>query len=487
MPPHEPSLQSTRSVRSCGGFQAPVDPHNTAARQSLRVGSNSLVLALLSPFLVLSQANVQKTLLAVVVLDIPLQIGTHLFYREQDAALGALGGLGISITTIALTGLYLSWFVTAIRSEKHTGRRKLHFNAALTLYLAIAAISALFAEDVALSSFEFILFCETYLVYLYIANRVRMREQILFVVRLLLVGCVLEGALMLAARFVDMQAIMGTLSLKFQIDSDAAREGILRVGGTVGSPNTAAGYLAMVMVLAVSVIFAHFRGLKWLAIGAVALGGAALVYTYSRGGWLAFATGTIALCLIAMRGRRRSIAAPVLTIVVLTLLSLPFYSVICERLFGNDNGSAESRVPLMKLALRITEEHPVIGVGPNNFTVVMDRYLTAEFRHAFLYVVHNKFLLVLSETGLAGLMAYLAFLIGAMRRGWRTWKAQDRTLSPLALGLTTAIGGHMVQMSVELFRGRPVQQLLWVCAALLVAMHRICNSTANETALSNIT
>src|ERR1051325_5014106 len=67
---------------------------------SLRsLGANSLVVAILSPFLALASESVQRVLLAIVVLDIPFQFGTHFFYREDDAALGALGGLSISATT----------------------------------------------------------------------------------------------------------------------------------------------------------------------------------------------------------------------------------------------------------------------------------------------------------------------------------------------------------------------------------------------------
>jgi O-antigen ligase len=134
----------------------------------------------------------------------------------------------------------------------------------------------------------------------------------------------------------------------------------------------------------------------------------------------------------------------------------------------------------MKLAFRIIEDNPVLGVGANNFTVVMDRYLTPEFRHSFLFAVHNKYLLVLSETGIIGLLAFLAFLLDALRKGWQCWALQDRLLSPLALGFAAGIAGHMVHMSVDVFRGRPTQQLLWLVAALLTAMHRMCAASPDS-------
>src|ERR1700730_6131212 len=255
-----------------------------------RIGTAPMVVAVLSPFVALTTGYVQKFLLAVVVLDIPLQIGTHFYYREDDAALGALGGLGISVTTIALSGLYLSWCIRALAQRGNEGGPALHFSVGLTSYLAIAALSTLRAQNVILSLFELFLFFESYLVSVYVANTIRTRQEILFVVKFLLIGCLLESSLMVAARFMDMQAILGTVSLKFQIDPDAARAGLLRVGGTVGSPNTAAAYLGMVLVAAASVLFASVqRGLKWLAAGVLGLGGVALIYTYSRGGWVAFA------------------------------------------------------------------------------------------------------------------------------------------------------------------------------------------------------
>ena len=191
-------------------------------------------------------------------------------------------------------------------------------------------------------------------------------------------------------------------------------------------------------------------------------------------GLVALALAVTVICLLVWSRRGFSLKTPIAVLLILGMLYLPFQSVISARLLGDDKGSAESRIPLMKLAFRIIEDNPVLGVGANNFTVVMDRYLTPEFRHSFLFAVHNKYLLVLSETGIIGLLAFLAFLLDALRKGWQCWALQDRLLSPLALGFAAGIAGHMVHMSVDVFRGRPTQQLLWLAAALLTAMHRMC-------------
>src|SRR2546430_10049747 len=73
-----------------------------SVRCGLEATLSALVLGLLGPFAALRARSVQKLLLGIVVLDVPLQLGTHFFYREADASSGALGGLSISVTTIAL-------------------------------------------------------------------------------------------------------------------------------------------------------------------------------------------------------------------------------------------------------------------------------------------------------------------------------------------------------------------------------------------------
>jgi len=438
------------------------------------LSANALVVAVLSPFIALTAGYVPRILLAIVILDIPFQFGTHLFYREVDAARGALGGLSISATTIALAGLYVSWFIRSQANRSSHARPSFHVNLPLLLYLAVTAISVAVAQDVGLSLFEVYLLLEACLVYFYVANNVRTRQDVLFVVSLLLIACLLESIAMILIKFNGMPATLWGAPTHVHIETDA-KEGFMRVGGTVGSSNFAAAYLSISLASAASLLFTNLRRAhKWLAVAVLGLGGVALIFTFSRGGWMALALAVTVICLLVWSRRGFSLKTPTAVLLILGMLYLPFQSVISARLLGDDKGSAESRIPLMKLAFRIIEDNPVLGVGVNNFTVVMDRYLTPEFRHSFLFAVHNKYLLVFSETGIIGLLAFLAFLLDALRKGWQCWAFQDRLLSPLALGIAAGIAGHMVHMNVDVFRGRPTQQLVWLVAALLTAMHRMC-------------
>lgn len=438
------------------------------------LAANSLAMSIVSPFLALANETVPKILLAVVILDTPLEIGTHFFYREQDAAMGAYGGLSISATTLALFGLYLSWFFRRLAAKRTDLQPAVQFNAALLLYVAITALSVVVASDVSLSLFEVYLVVEAYLVYLYVANNVRTERDVLFVVSLLMASCLLESAIMIAmSRTVTAATAAPNLPIHLHVDP-ITRGDVMRVGGTVGSSNFAAAYLTMSIATAAGVLFASLaRAYKWLAAAVLGVGPVALVFTLSRGGWIALTVSITLLCALVWRRRGLSLKAPLIAILALTLLYLPFHSLIAARFFGDDKGSAESRIPLMHLAFRIIEDNPVLGVGANNFTVAMGPYLTSEFRKEFLFAVHNKYLLVFSETGIGGFAAYVAFLIGTLRKGWKCWQFGNDFLSPVALGIAVGIAGHMCHMTVDVFRGRPTQQLLFLLAALISAVYRI--------------
>jgi putative inorganic carbon (HCO3(-)) transporter len=443
-----------------------------ASRRPREILADSLVVAILSPFLALTVGWVPRVLLAVVVLDIPLQLGTHLYYREEDAALGALGGLSISATTLALAGLYASRFISALAAPNRAERRPMEINLPLVLYVGFSALSLLVAQDVGLSFFEVFLNLQMYLLFLYVANFVRTRKDVVYLVTLLLGSCILESLIIIVLSFTGMPSTLWGIPTHIYMDPGSAR-GFARIGGTLGSPNQTAGYFSLLLAPAASLLFTRLgKARKWLARAVLALGGTALIFTFSRGGWIAFAFSLTLLFLCSWRRRGFSVKAPIVILLVLVLLYLPFHTAISMRILGDDRGSAESRIPLMKLAFRIIEDNPVFGVGSNNFQ---------------FYAVHNKYLLVLAETGIGGFLAYLAFLLGTLRKGWRCWKLNDLLLSPIALGFMAALAGHMVQMGVEVFRGRPITQLVWLVAGLLAAMYRLCEPPLAVDEYSDVT
>ena len=414
-------------------------------------------------FAMMAVGNMQRVLLAAIILDAPVQFDINLFYREDAAQLGALFGVTVSFTTLALIGLYSLWITELLtKLRKQTGPL---FKMAMpgALYVFLAGLSILVAHDRQLALFEFTLLIQFLLLFVYLVGNVRSRDDIKYIITLIMLVLILESLLMILVRVLGRTIQAGSLMIR--IDNTG------RVGGTVGSPINAASYLTLVMAPLLGIwLMPLSRRYKWLAGGAFALGGLALVLTLSRGAWIGTMFSVGAFSFLAWRRGWLDIRIILVAVFILAVVAFGMRTMIIERLTTDDGGSAESRLPLMQLAFRMIQDHPIGGVGANNVPVVIHQYATPELGNVWLYSIHNKYLLVWSETGPLTLLAYLAFLLVTLRRGWRVWRFNDRFLSPLALGFTVAIMGSMFHMFFDVFRSRPEMQTLWVNSALIVAM-----------------
>jgi hypothetical protein len=439
------------------------------------LGTRYLVVTLFAPWIALT-GSARRILLAIVLLDVPLQIDKNFNHLDDAAEFGGLGGFNVSVTTLALAGLYAAWLVDRLARRDRSAWVPSGLVRPLAPYMCVMALSLIAARDVGLYARGLFLHVQMFLVYVYLVGTVRSARDVRFVVTCLLCGLVLEGLIIiglgLAGEGFNVAGLVG------RVDTSADDEWVsavsARFGGTVGSPNGAAEYLEMLLAPAVAVLGSNLgRSCKTLALLGLGLGSAALIGTLSRGGWIATALSVTIVCIALRRRGRLSRVFPWLLIGLLAALSLTFRGSIAARLTDDDLGAAHSRVPLMETASRIIADNPVLGVAANNYTAVLPDYASRHQDNEFLYTVHNQYLLVWVETGLVGLAAFLWFLIATIRRGYDRWKRSDVLLSPLALGFTAALAGQMVHMQADLFNGRPQLQLLMTVAAAIGAMSRI--------------
>ncbi|MGB9512394.1 MAG: O-antigen ligase family protein, partial [Candidatus Acidiferrum sp.] len=451
-------------------------PCSVLARKSEQLCTTAIswsIATLSLPLVVLASRRVRRVLLATVVLNIPLRVEKHFFIRQDAGDLGSLGGLQISLTNIALTVLYVAWLLRiVIQSRSSAPQRrslsKVTFPA--VLLLVFYALSLFIARDVGLGVFEVCSVLELFFLYLYISKTTNAREDVLFIVRLLLIGLLIQSLLMLA----QVGGLIGDIQF-FGLKARSEFPGVagdLRISGTIGAPNAAAAYLAMMMAVALGVLLANVRlADKYLAGIGLAMATVPLIFTLSRGGWLSFLVGLAAIMIF---GRRRVPwkSVGVLTVILL-LLVIPFSGIIAERLSGDDNGSAASRIPLNHLAAVMIADHPLSGAGANNFAVAMEPYLAHNFSGDFLYTVHNTYLLIWAETGIGGLIAFIWLLIAIVRQGYRCWSLRDPLCAPLALGCAAAVMVFMVQINFEPTRSRAESHLIWLFAGLITAMIRM--------------
>jgi O-antigen ligase len=438
-----------------------------------KFGATCIIAALFAPWFALT-APARKILLAIVLLDIPLQIDQNFGYLEDAAELGAIGGFSISLTTLALALLYLSWFFERIAHPDLPARLSIGLLLPLGPFVLVSTLSVVAAQNLELYSRGLFLLVQMFLVYLYLVGTVRTREDVCFVVKWLLIGLVSESVIIISSAAGAALALPGLQARMDAVEAVGEEFGLAgRFAGTLGSPILAAGYLELLLAPALAVLGTNLRGhYKTLALAGLSLGSVALVGTLSRGGWLAASLSLSAVYLLLWRRGKLSAAVPIVLLVLLSALALYFHEIIARRMTGDDLGSARARGPLMRMALEIIADRPALGVGVNNFTEALRRR-TPEFGNEWLYTVHNRYLLVWAETGAIGLAAYLWFLLFTLRRGWQRWKRFDPLLSPLGLGFTAALLGQMLHMQVDVFSSRPQVQILFVVAALIDAMSRM--------------
>ena len=432
-------------------------------------------IAVMFPFILSIIQNTRKVLLALILLDIPLQLDYYIGYEKETVGLGAIIGYGISITTICLVILYGMWLSELLIKSRAGSKTSLKGSQPLILYLYLGFVSlSLFtARNVTYSSYELFMLIQIFLLYLYIVKTVRNRQDVLFIITMLFISLILESMIMIfllaTGQSFSIAGISGRINAGTVIPGQVSR-----IAGTLGSPNTAASYLSILLAPSLSILKTNLaRSYKLLGALAFCLGTIGLISTFSRGGWIAYVISISLLVIVAWLNGRLTLKLPLTIILVLTAAFLLFSSTINERLTGNDMGSAYSRIPQYELAFRIINDHPLLGIGANNYGLVIKEYEQALSKDVFFWAVHNKYLLVWAETGIGGLLTFLFFIVTAIRYGWLTWKANHPFLSPIALGFSAAIIGQMAHMLFDVFHSRPQVQLLWVIAGLLLALNNI--------------
>jgi len=185
-------------------------------------------------------------------------------------------------------------------------------------------------------------------------------------------------------------------------------------------------YMATFMGIAISfayfAIFAEARRVgKVLLVLAILVfcGAIAVEQNASRGGF-------IGLCVLLLyclaKSRRRGMALGISALIVLAVLGFAGQKYWDEMATIGEihQGTADERLELWTIGLRMFQAHPVFGVGPGSFRWMLGEYQSPEQFLKFgrdlggSKVAHSLFVELLAEMGLTGVIVLGATL-------WRTW------------------------------------------------------------------
>jgi O-antigen ligase len=139
-------------------------------------------------------------------------------------------------------------------------------------------------------------------------------------------------------------------------------------------------------------------------------------------------------------------------------------------------GSTEGRRELLVGSLKLTIQHPLLGVGPGQFAPYMASQAKINRVHTLWVGTHNTFTQVSSEVGIPALCFYVAVLAssiralrGIYRRARRIPGEQARDIATMALALHTSF---MVYCVCALFNHMAYEMTMPLMAAVTVAMRR---------------
>jgi O-antigen ligase len=319
----------------------------------------------------------------------------------------------------------------------------------ITLLIGAALISSFQGLEPSESFADVFLLLTASAMFVAILNTCRTRDQLLVVVAGALCALLIASAHGIVQHF---EGVFSTQGFVF------GGENVGRVQGAFGHPNEYAAFLAMLLPLAVAVAATRQLPSRLRLLAGVAALAAvpALNYSYARTAIATLVLGAL-IWLLIMRPRLAVITAVVVAVAAVSLAP----AVLKERFnLKSAEGDVALRTDVAQSALDIYSEHPLLGVGVNNFQTAYSGRLATETAGQ-RRLLHNQQLLVptaapsqylntLAEQGLVGLGALAIFALLALGSAWRVSKARDPAVRGLGLGIGMAVAAVVLNSLAEI-------------------------------------
>ncbi len=220
----------------------------------------------------------------------------------------------------------------------------------------------------------------------------------------------------------------------------------------------AAGTVFCVAILTALGCFrsADRRG-KLMMVPVILLLTSALMVTQSRGAFVAFVVGFIVFLLLGA-GSRHSRVLKVVALVSLVLVVAFVFKIspsVAKRYARILNPMAnKDRLEIWRTALLMIRDHPVLGVGLNNFVNFYPLYEHPEGFGTSMYMAHNVFLEFGATTGIPGLILFVVIAVLGISGGIRGLikAGSSSSLPATTLAIFAAILTHL-QFDITLNSG----------------------------------
>lgn len=144
-------------------------------------------------------------------------------------------------------------------------------------------------------------------------------------------------------------------------------------------------------------------------------------------------------------------------------------------------GTFTDRIIYLQGGLQLFSQHPIIGVGLGKHIDLFLNYVWHPFP-----MIHTYYMIVLVETGIIGLIAFLLFVFCGCYLGWRALSASRQSGNRRLFFLTEALvlGYAGVLVLFTFFPGYLEARYFWTFLGLFAVLNRLNRSTETHSLLN---
>ena len=229
-----------------------------------------------------------------------------------------------------------------------------------------------------------------------------------------------------------------------------------RVFTTFFSPDMFAGYLIMMLPLAVGLFLDSLlkkNRFLWILTGlSISFMFISLLLTKSIGGWIslfiAFLVFSVLLFVHHPHLRRKIvwIAAVASIFIVAILAGILIIRADYSAEFASPQNSLIQRLYFWRSATKMIRDFPLAGVGPGNFGLIYPEYKSPQAIET--HFAHNSYLQIWAEMGILGIAGWLWLILRSFQAGVRKLKVQERP-DYLTVGLIAASSAFLTHNFID--------------------------------------
>jgi putative inorganic carbon (hco3(-)) transporter len=234
--------------------------------------------------------------------------------------------------------------------------------------------------------------------------------------------------------------------------------------------NSLAGYLNLVLPFAIAcMVLAKSRSVQFLAMACQSAGLAALYFTASRGGLIAYGA-MLFIAFFFLVPKRAALLKILISLLLAAVLVLSLQeSGALGRVQEVDDFTQVTRLALWTAAGVMFLGHPVLGVGFGNYRALYNDYLPGVRPDEL--DSHNLYLQFLAETGIVGFLIFSVVIIAFARLAIRLARHPDPFYRTVGIGVGGALAATLIHGMVDyIFNASPqAGGMLWLVLGLAVA------------------